>query len=345
MALSIAEFVARIPLADNKPKTTRLGGTMTPSGVATNPRPRNLNAEPPTPLTQSVPRPTLVSGKADPDWDVALKPKLSAPVPSEGLVAPHGTAKPLGALGTFLSRVEEINAIARTQNLELPTLAAEMKANGFDAISLSSSPNDDDLEAANIAEKHLRMTPYAPDREELAPILRRIEWERYIFGCSPSAKYYLKPKEDGKVTLACNDKRVTTDQLQAIAPKFKKPDGTYPTAEEVEDARAFNEHYRQPVLAQMTKDEFEAYRYKQSSWLAYVDPSTTEINDVGEAIDLAEESNGGPEEIGLHYVTEGIVHFEPTPDELWPEDFDATTEAALRAGGFDPESWNAFFDA
>lgn len=349
MALTIesyAEYMFRLPPRQHDPITTKTGGSMTPSGAVYHPTKRNPAAPKPTPLIQSTPRPTVMTGgRADPTWDRDLQPKLTAPIPSEGLVTPHGTAKPLGALGTFLSRVDEINAIARTQNYELPSLAAEMRANGFEAISLSSSNADDDMEAANLADLHLNMTPFAPDREELAPLLRRIEWEKYIFGCSPVTKYYLKPKKDGRVTLACTDKRVTPDEIRAQAPRFRKADGEFPTADEVQNARAWADHYKQVVLAQLTPAQFEAYKYKQQPWLDYVDPTAgVEENNLDMILTPEEPSNGGPEEIGLHSVIEGVVTFEPTSAELWPMDIDATVLAAQKNDEFFDDSMDALFD-
>jgi hypothetical protein len=96
--------------------------------------------------------------KADPIWDTAFTTKFSRkPAEEAPLVTPKGAAK---VVHDFLNRVEEINWLAETQHQELASTLSEMKANGIDGFSLSSA-SDEDMETANIADLHLRKTPFA----------------------------------------------------------------------------------------------------------------------------------------------------------------------------------------
>jgi hypothetical protein len=128
-----------------------------------------------------------------------LRTYFKTEVKKSGFVAPMSA---LEGIEHFIARVETLNRLvdqqardAEThrvlveQDKELPTIVDEFRANGFRAISLSSSPSDDDIEEANIAAKHLgHVAPaFGPDKlalDEVAPVLRRIEWERYMLACS-----------------------------------------------------------------------------------------------------------------------------------------------------------------
>lgn len=153
-------------------------------------------------------------GPIEEGW-INLQPFFKTPIKQEGFVAPLGSLQDIEHL---LARIEAIKrladqqtrdaAIARVlieQDKELPSIVDEFRANGFKAISLSSSSldsDDDDLEAANYSAKNLGYVPYNPDPETIAPLTRRIEWERFALECGQTQKVWLVTKDDGTVTAA-----------------------------------------------------------------------------------------------------------------------------------------------
>lgn len=169
-----------------------------------------------------------------------------APIKQQGFVAPLGA---LEGMDHFLARVEALQRIADQQardeatnrvlveqDKEMATIIEEFVANGFHAVSLSSSQNDDDgddLEAANIAETHLGIVPYAfgikgyaivktkegeivyededktipmkyalyNSAEEAAPILRRIDHEKIEAKHGPAFAVILTDRDANGIPL------------------------------------------------------------------------------------------------------------------------------------------------
>lgn len=265
-------------------------------------------------------------GKAEEGW-LNLKTFFQTPIEQDGLLAPHGTTKPY-APPPGLARSAEIWELARTQHLELSSMTAEFRANGLTAISLSSSPmgrDDDEMEAANLAQKHLRVVPFDPDPETLAPLMRRIEWEQYILACGSSTRIYAKVKDDGSMTLACNNRTWTTDQLKAYGKRIKRlvagRDGWT-----LANDRAKVEHYGKPVWSSMTPEKQLAWLERDRRARAYLDFGDDNQERLTWA-DAEEPVNGGPQELGLHTLDIDLeedgdfqysVLYEPTEYEFWP---------------------------
>jgi hypothetical protein len=279
--------------------------------------------------------------RADPVWDTALTTKFPQPIAGEGeLLTPYGTSKPLGVLGTFYDRATELNALMGTQFQELPTLAAEFAANGLTAISLSSSSEDDDMDAANIAESHLRRTPYTMDPVTVAPLLRRIEWEKYIFACGPNT--FVAAIQDknnpGKMVINTTDKKMSVERLATYVPKMKEMIGER-TYEELENDRIRSWYYgKELVWSLMTPDERDAWKRKNPGTLMYLRSASHIFHDAWWAEDHEEKraTQQGPVELGLHNLGSDApdlpwfpdpyeVLSEPTPFELWGEKEDDIT--------------------
>lgn len=284
------------------------------------------------------PRPKRPAGvkrtlNADEENWLNLKPKFEAPVEPK-LVAPHGTTKPF-VPESFARREAEYAWLIATQGQELASLPQEFAANGLSAFSLSSSPdgeNDDDsLEAANLAEKHLGFVPYDPDPETVAALVRRIEWEKTVVYSSQSTRIYAATTEDGRRTLRCNDRRWTKDDLVAYAAPMKDLLADRDMAD-VENARARANHFGKLVWSLMTPAEQTAWRERSPEARAYLDVADDnlaretwdiprrEVFVEDDLVDASTLSNGGPQELGLHVLTEddSVAAYEPTDSELWP---------------------------
>lgn len=275
-------------------------------------------------------------------WRSQLPLRLTHERGNEELLTPHGFSAPLHAQ-TFKSKPEELTWLIESQMQELAPLAQEFSANGLSAISLSSSSpsgNDDDLDAANLAEKHLGRVPYDPDPVELADRRRQYEWEQYILACGQSARIYVRRSaETGQPVLATNDRRLRGEALAAFAPKVKAMMGDR-SLDDIENARAHAEHYQKVVLASMTPREQMAWATKRSLRVQdYLEPADT--NRDRDSWPLEEEQpKGGPAELGLHWLDTDLdydfgiesdldhegrqyaVLYEPSESELWPVEAD-----------------------
>lgn len=222
---------------------------------------------------------TRCTGKADPTWDTKFTTKFSRkPVEDAPLVTPRGAAK---VITDFLDRVSEINYLVETQHKELATTRQELAANGLASLSLSEAA-DEDLDSANIAESHLRKTPYAPDPVYASLMERRIDWERYIFACGPLHRVYFAPTKDGTLGIVYegtekNAARVL-EHKRALKSAWLDRFETLPTLEEIEDDRAFASHYKFPVKALMTDAQFTEFRKSQMFGTEDPDPLRTEFH-------------------------------------------------------------------
>jgi hypothetical protein len=210
-------------------------------------------------LTQSVPRPTLVTGKADPVWDAQFTTKFSSkPKEDAPLVTPKGAAR---VVTQFLDRAAEISYLASTQHLELATTRSELAANGISSTSLSS-PDNEDMDAANIAQSHLRMVPVDPDPAYIATMSRRIEWERFIFACGPVERVRFTKTKEGTLGIVYDGPSRDPEHILSMKRHLKystiEKAGRLPTVEEIEDAEAFLDYYKKPFFAHATQAEIDA---------------------------------------------------------------------------------------
>lgn len=311
---------------------------------------------PMVPPTISAPRPKgkkRLLSQDEENW-LNLKPKFEAPVEPK-LVAPHGTTKPF-VPESFARREAEYAWLIATQSQDLPSLAQEFRANGLTAFSLSSSPsdeNDDEMSGDNIAEPVERTgfvagerpkadpqvehdarrygTPPLLDPETMAALVRRIEWEKTVVYSSQSTRIYAATTEDGRRTLRCNDRRWTKDDLVAYAAPMKDLLADRDMAD-VENARARANHFGKLVWSLMTPAQQAAWRERSHEVRNYLDIADDnrareswdiprrEVFVEDDLVDASTLSNGGPQELGLHVLTEddSVAAYEPTDSELWP---------------------------
>lgn len=243
---------------------------------------------------------------------------------TDRLMQPHGSAMPWHAM-TFHSRHTELSWLIESQHRELAPLAQEFAANGLAASSLSSSFDDDDLEAANISEQRMRRIAYDPDPVELAARQRRYEFDQYLQRCSQPRKVFVEVTSDGKRRFATNDVRLTPETVAATGEEIRARLGTLPSIDDIARAK----HYQRVVWAAMTPTE-------QDAWLRQLDPrhpdapalerQVVDYRQPGDTTDRSawpfqeELPTGAPQELGLHEVEDGIVLPEPSEFELWPEE-------------------------
>lgn len=255
----------------------------------------------------------------------------NAELPPDHKLPPAGTAPSLDAMGKFLNRVAEINAIASivccdyhakggtshrhsAEPMELTKVSDELAALGLGSISLSS---DDDSDDDSTADAYIGGPEHSACRygtgyltAELAPMVRRIEWERFVWGCGPMTRVQMV---------------VVDGQLAAIDPDVK---GTPSPELRSGWARTAARAYKvmgKPDLATLDNNQARARFYgavgsRLEGLMHGVHPAVEEaINEVILAED--EDTDGGPEELGLHNLHASIVLHEPTAAELWPEDY------------------------
>lgn len=183
---------------------------------------------------------------------------------------PVGTTKPLEGLGHFLDRIEEIAAIAATQNLELPTAQQELGA-----ISLSSSFSDDDDDDSfevdsELVERHATRygTAYTVPEQGL---LDRIEWEDFVLRCSTTVKIFVKVKDDGSTTVSSNDARVKGEMLAPFVPKLRALLGDRSIDDLVAD-RDRASYYKRLVWSLLTPKQQAAWTRRSPAVQAYLNP-------------------------------------------------------------------------
>lgn len=270
---------------------------------------------------------------------------FATPVAGEGkLVQPFGTAA-VHDPANYRNRHEELSALIETQERELATLPDLMKANGLAAFSLSSSPsgeNDDDMEAANIAEPQERIG-YQPTRpgekfdpeaernaqrygvsydvSELAPVTRRIEWERYILGCSQSNRISVELKSDGsgKRTIRTSNRRWTDAHRAAYKPHFLAALGELKSMAEYEAARARAKAVGPLVWSHMTNKQQLAWDRRRGTAQHYLDFADANIERESWDDPLhPETAEGGEYELSAGQLFNEANPFEPRELDLWP---------------------------
>lgn len=230
-------------------------------------------------------------GKADSTWGTRFTTKFSRkPAENAPLVTPKGAAK---VITEFLSRVEELQYLAATVCCDyharggdsdehrgpvsdLATIQSELQANGLGSISLDKTEND--MEAANIAASHLNTTPYDPDPQFAAAMTRRIDWEKYISACGPMNRVRFTATATGTLGIEYRgpDQRDPTAKAEWYR-LLKSRFDPLPTLEQVEDGRAFCEHYGQkPILVLM--NDVQRNEYRTSKHFGNEDPDPGRIS-------------------------------------------------------------------
>lgn len=218
---------------------------------------------------------------------------------------PMGTAPTLEGLAAFIARVGEMNAIIDTQHLELATVGQELAQTGLSTISImSSSKEDDDSREFDISEEGVNHNACrygtAYTTQDLAPIVRRIEWERWVRGCSQLQRVFLTA-DNGKIGVSTNT--VMIKDLAPFAPRLAAMLAGR-NAEELENDIARAKHYG------VGSGLYGVWTGEQFPEQSMDDLGAPEVN----------EQDGGPQELGLHNIADnGFVQYEPSEDELWPE--------------------------
>lgn len=206
-------------------------------------------------------------GKADPIWDTAFKAKISKPAEPK-FVQPKGYTGPVDeALRGCEDRAAEINAIARTQHLELSPISAQLAANGFNVARIQGVEQDEDT--FNYVTDFVT-TAYEPDPLTIAATSRLIEWERFKLGCTDHSR--TRWIVDGKGELGIqylgyrwDDKEYALAQKRKFKYDWIDQHGRMPTVEEVLDNENFIAYYGgRTAIAHMSDEEFAAFlRWKQ----------------------------------------------------------------------------------
>lgn len=280
-----------------------------------------------------------------------------------------GTTAPLNVIDRFESRADSIQAIRGTcccsyhanggtdtphkgKPLELETNAQELLRHGISVHELDSSSsgnddNDDDL-AANIADHHLGITPYAvrfgtetitekveivdEDGEErtetitkvvprylsmadIAPYVARVNWERFALGCTDLHKISLDRNAEGQTTI--NSTKWGHNAI-GYAPRLKRMLGQRSMAELDNDrARVHHYGYVGSIL----------YGKKSGPTPIRIATSTTTKDTSHDAFGFVpdqsilwtpfeyEEPKDGPKELGLDSKASPL---EPDEPKLWP---------------------------
>jgi hypothetical protein len=137
---------------------------------------------------------------------------------------PMGTAPSLGALGEFVDKVTEIEAIAKTQFLELATTQQELAQTGVTSYALSSSDDDDDMGLEVSEEERERAaTRYgtAYTTYDLTPMMDTLFNEQYNYRCGPAHRIYLDITS-GEPRIQAADRKVPKTLIDEVRPTFRK---------------------------------------------------------------------------------------------------------------------------
>lgn len=271
-----------------------------------------------------------------------------APIKRDGFVAPLGALK---GIEHFIARVETIKRLTDQQerdaatsrvlveqDMEMATIIDEFRANGFSAVSLSSSSLDDDddeLEAANIAEAHLKMVPYAygikgytePDEfgtqrpiyrsaEEAAPLMRRVQYEREQAASGPALAVGLILNEDGSVG--------ATTQQPWMA-KTLGPTGIKELGQKIKAVTRLDGLDERRARVAYYKAVGSLLYGVATGWT----PPEQSMDDLGiEDMEKQDEAKSGPQEIGLHTLTSD-----------YPEEYGPTTAVLAAPSVEELNSW------
>lgn len=253
----------------------------------------------------------IALGPIETNWR-NLVPYFKKPVEERGFVDPIGT---LEDIEKFIARIESLNLLSQypmaqqakdaaiqrilaQQEHELSTEVDRFRANGIDAIQMSSSPDDDDTDFDAAAE-HVGHVAQAirvkrDDQyvnlsiDEAAPILRRIEWERYALACSNPIRVWLT--EDGNALPESN--RTPTDIVRDMGKKMKNA---------IEHDWAFGPTTNTPGIEQSMDELGIEDMFK---------PNT---------------STAGPSELGIHNFDDDDIEGGPTTRDGKPIHIDAVS--------------------
>jgi len=194
------------------------------------------------------------AGKADPVWGTAFTTKFSKKPKAETaeLRTPKGALK---VIAEFESRVAELDYLMRTQHQDLPSTQRMLRANGIGGFSITSAeavedvPTPDELEdAADAAEAHLGMTPYAVrladgtygDLVYIRTMSDRIEWEKFRTSCSKLTRARFMKMRDGTLGIDAAGERLDPETELALRKKVKAAwlaeHDALPTPQDIADA-------------------------------------------------------------------------------------------------------------
>lgn len=260
---------------------------------------------------------TLISQREE-DWR-NLVPLFKTPIAQQGFVAPMNSLKGVDHL---LGRVAAIERLATHQareaatdrllvesDKELPFIVDEFRANGFQAVSLSSSQEDDARDPSELNEVSIFHVPTvygaaALDIIQAAPILRRIEWERWTMMSGLPMKVTLVSTENGGVAAHSTDRRLSKTERDALGLKIGRASGLT-TADKLEDNRAWA----------TLNGAVGSILYGVTTGIQYPEQ---DMDDRGAEDEYPqEEVLQGPQELGLHNKSQrGEVLSEPSEQTL-----------------------------
>lgn len=254
---------------------------------------------------------------AESAW-LQYKQAIQGKVAADHSKTPHGTV-PFWSIQNELDRRAELQWLEETQALDTPTTTQELRAAGIDAFRLELAASHKDDAADDDTTEYVDYQKFAARRE----------WEEFILHCKPTQRIWLEPKGDGKLTVQTDSVKLTPDDLKQLGRKLKQMLGERSAAD------LQNDRDRVAFFGKIGSCLYGAWHGDH--------PGIEQDMDALGAEDYAdrEEKNGGPQELGLHNVFEGIVEFEPTPQELWPDDYPMSwVQELVDAISTDPDpSW------
>ena len=213
---------------------------------------------PMVPPTISNPRPRAAQtpGKADPTWDTAFSLKYCKPIPVDApLRTPKGTMAEAIAQNQQDERTE-LAWLISTQHLELATIRQTLLANGIGSTALDRDESDIELAESDVATTH-----YSPDPAYASAMSNRIEYERYLWACGPVHRTRFAITRDRQLGIEYLGRDRTPELVAQHRRDLKNAFPVLPTVEDVEDGRAFSDHYHgKAVLARMTDAEYAQHQ-------------------------------------------------------------------------------------
>jgi hypothetical protein len=267
-------------------------------------------------------------------------------------VAPLGSLKGIDHLEGRIAEIQRlvdaqardaaINRVLIEESNELPSIVDEFRANGFKAVSLSSSlrkeNDDDDAEVSeqrlgHVAMAHITADGDVLDVEEMAARQRRIEWEREQSLCSPVVIVGLIPDENSTNGLGATVQQdwmmrfIKVETMQKMG-KRAKDACPHKSWDEVQHARALASYYG---VGSGRLGVWTGPQYPEQS-----------LDELGAEDLMKPETNGqGEQELGLHGGTEDSPVAEERPDgSLWLA-MDAPIRHDTTRDTEDPMSFNS----
>lgn len=252
------------------------------------------------------------------------QPHFETKVNTNDTLSPYGTVPAFHAM-TFHDPHAELSWLMQTQMRDIALTDEEIAFRGISVASIGSSSQNDDA-PLDIADDNERTAlvpmddrwskdPQAnhdarrygtPDMGmELAPVIRRIEWERDFLACGQPNRIYIGVDETGAKYPTCTDRRWQPEQLVPYL-EWMREAVAGRSGQDILEARERAHHYGALVLSLMSEDEQTSWMTRDWRYRFYLNEfASTNVDNELHTLKLLDAwrepvAERGPVELGFH---------------------------------------------